>query len=85
MTRVMTTVLAEAYVADGYVGNEEYPNADYWIEGDPVRLEVEADENVRIGVMVPQTDQEVAGLYLSPSSARDLVIGLGAAIRDLEN
>ena len=87
MTRVMTVVLANGYVADGKFGGEWDPQGEYWIEGDPVSVEVEPDgneEGVRVGVMVPDSDQEVAGLYFSPSSARDLMVGIGAALREIE-
>ena len=81
----MTVVLAEGYVATGRFGAEWTPEAEYWIDGEPITVEITAeDENIRVGVMLPDSNQEVVGFYFSPSSARDLIVGLGGAIRDLE-
>ena len=88
MSRVMTVVLADGYVADGKFGGDWDPQGDYWVGGDPVRVEVEssgAGETVRVGVMVPASDQEAAGLYFSTSSARDLMVGIGAVLKEIES
>lgn len=81
MPREITAVLADVYVHDA----DPQDGCTYWIEGEPARVEIEAtDDQVRIGIMKDGLDFEVAGVYLSPSSARDFLVGLGAAIRDLD-
>lgn len=78
MTRTISIVLADVYVA----GEDD---GEYWFEGEPARVEVEAaDGAIRVGVTVDGREQEIAGLYLSPSGARDLLVGLGSAIGEYE-
>ena len=70
-------VLANVWVADD--------QGEYWFEGEPARLQATAEDGVvRVGVMVDGRDQEVFGAYMSPATAKELLVGLGAAIQSLE-
>lgn len=75
--RTLTVILADVYIAA--------EDEEYWLEGEPARVEVSAEDgNIRVGVTVDNRNYEVAGIYLTPSSARDLLVGLGSAIREYE-
>ena len=75
---VKKTILAEAYISSGCEG-------DYWLEGDPVFIEVERQEDkIRVGVIQEPGLSEDAGIYLTFSAAKDLMIALGAALAEGE-
>lgn len=74
--------MAEEVLADVWVADDE---GEYWFEGEPARLQATAEDGVvRIGAMTDGRDQEVFGAYMTPSTARELLVGLGAAIQSLE-
>ena len=84
----MTSVshlLATAFVSSGPEDDD-----DYWLTGDTVLLEVcrdglnDPDFPIRIGVLLNLGEAEVAGIYLSPSGARDLLVALIDAVLEEE-
>lgn len=80
----MVEVLADVYVSEEDPGDDV---ADpYWMSGEPARVQVTSEDEtaIRIGVLTDDRQYEVVGIYMSPSTARDLMVGLGAAIAEFE-
>lgn len=75
----VTVILADVYVA------EEDADGEYWFEGEPARVAVMSQDGmIRIGAEVDDRDQEILGIYMPVSTARDFMVGLGAAIKAAE-
>jgi len=70
-------ILASALISEGTTDPD-----DYWVEGEPCRIEVETtdEDEIRVGVMMRTETTESVGLYLSRSEAAKLATFLSAAV-----
>lgn len=83
--RKVSHLLATAFVSSGPEDDD-----DYWMAGESAILEVcrdglgDPDFPIRIGVLPNLDHAEVAGIYLSPVGARDLLVALIDAVLEEE-
>ena len=77
-TSIVPSVLAEVYITG--------EDGDYWYEGRATRVELSQEDysGIRISVKLDEQEYESVGIYMSPSTARDFVVALGAIIFEAE-
>jgi len=72
------SIVANVWIGDGVDADS------YWVEGEPVEVQVERTDTdeIRVGVHLNGQTQEAVGLYVKRSEAIRLMLAIAQAVGD---